>query len=621
MSGRIPKDDVFVVINSSISSDEDERASDDEVEMLEYNSYLQEFDSLSEAKCLFCETISGITEEIWSHMKTEHEFDFTKETRGRDEYGQMRLINYLRRCAKEGLDAKREYESVKEDSPIWEDDSLLVPVISDDRLILELDTLNEDSAKANDGDSNVISEITLEEENKLLKKKIMYMADVISELQNRESELELVRDPYPSPCSVISTASEQGESDIVAQKESSITRLELPEKVLEKIKYKLNSEKLENIDSRNSQAKCEDTPYFSSYSTLDIHREMILDKVRTDAYYNFITDTGNSCHFFKDKVVLDVGTGTGILSLFAVQSGAKMVVAVDAAKNTIRVAESIARTNGFDDRIQFVCGKLEDLDLFMVGDQVVSVPKRESPPKDSIPFKCDVIISEWMGYCLLYESMLYTILNARDRYLKAENGGFSGDIFPSSVRLQVAIADYSDQVDSLVSPWINDKLYNLDLSEISPKLSSVLSTPYVEVVPSERLRCTGVSDLPSLSILNLTNQELSSLRQPFSIEPSQEHSFFTSLIVSFNAEFDSPFKRVVMETSPFHEPTHWKQTILHIKSPDDKLVKVVGGVSGYITITPRMDNSRHISILVELYNVKTLDNQVYPQLINHYAMN
>ena len=35
-----------------------------------------------------------------------------------------------------------------------------------------------------------------------------------------------------------------------------------------------------------------------------------------------------------------------------------------------------------------------------------------------LPEKVDIIVSEWMGYCLLYESMLTTVLEARDKWLK-----------------------------------------------------------------------------------------------------------------------------------------------------------------------------------------------------------
>lgn len=68
--------------------------------------------------------------------------------------------------------------------------------------------------------------------------------------------------------------------------------------------------------------------YFDSYSHFNIHEEMIKDKVRTEAYQRAIEGNKNC---FKGKVVLDIGCGTGILSLFAARAGAKMVIGVDNA--------------------------------------------------------------------------------------------------------------------------------------------------------------------------------------------------------------------------------------------------------------------------------------------------
>jgi protein arginine N-methyltransferase 1 len=54
---------------------------------------------------------------------------------------------------------------------------------------------------------------------------------------------------------------------------------------------------------------------------------MLKDEVRTLSYRNAIM---SSAHLFKDKVVLDVGCGTGILCMFAAKAGAKKVIGVSA---------------------------------------------------------------------------------------------------------------------------------------------------------------------------------------------------------------------------------------------------------------------------------------------------
>jgi type I protein arginine methyltransferase len=44
----------------------------------------------------------------------------------------------------------------------------------------------------------------------------------------------------------------------------------------------------------------------------------------------------------------------------------------------------------------------------------------------------DIIISEWMGYCLFYESMLKTVLFARDKWLVP-----GGLMFPGKASLHI----------------------------------------------------------------------------------------------------------------------------------------------------------------------------------------
>lgn len=137
----------------------------------------------------------------------------------------------------------------------------------------------------------------------------------------------------------------------------------------------------------------DDSGYFEGYAHFGIHHSMLSDKVRTESYRDAILENSS---VIKDKVVMDLGCGTAILSMFASQAGASTVYAVDQSE-IIYQAMEIAQTNNFKN-IKFVKGRLEDVKF----------------PTD----KVDVIISEWMGYFLLFEGMLDSVIYARNNYLK-----------------------------------------------------------------------------------------------------------------------------------------------------------------------------------------------------------
>jgi protein arginine N-methyltransferase 1 len=65
--------------------------------------------------------------------------------------------------------------------------------------------------------------------------------------------------------------------------------------------------------------------YHQQLNTFSFIKEMLKDEVRTMSYRNSIY---HNTHLFKDKIVLDVGCGTGILSMFAARAGAKRVIGV-----------------------------------------------------------------------------------------------------------------------------------------------------------------------------------------------------------------------------------------------------------------------------------------------------
>ena len=129
------------------------------------------------------------------------------------------------------------------------------------------------------------------------------------------------------------------------------------------------------------------------YSKLSNQQNMLQDSVRTECYMEAINKNPLN---FKDKIVLDVGCGAGILSLFAAKAGALRVYAVETS-NMADYAQRIIDHNGFTNVIKVIKSSIEDLDL---------------------PEKVDTIISEPLGTFLLNERMLETYIMARDKFLK-----------------------------------------------------------------------------------------------------------------------------------------------------------------------------------------------------------
>lgn len=108
------------------------------------------------------------------------------------------------------------------------------------------------------------------------------------------------------------------------------------------------------------------------------------------------------------------------------KAGAKHVIGVDMS-TIIYKAREIVEANGMSDKITLLQGKMEEVQL---------------------PFpEVDIIISEWMGYFLLYESMLDTVLWARDRYLRKDGKGL---IFPDKATLFMAGIEDGDYKDDKI---------------------------------------------------------------------------------------------------------------------------------------------------------------------------
>ena len=176
-----------------------------------------------------------------------------------------------------------------------------------------------------------------------------------------------------------------------------------------------------------------------------------------NAYYNAIM---KNQHVFRDKVVMDVGSGSGILALWAAKAGAKRVYAVeytDMAKH----ARNVVKANGVDHIVTVIQGAVEDVKIPIEDWEAFNLQTEEDAADEECrdeSMSCkhrqsqvvDIIISEWMGYFLLRESMLDSVIRARDMFLKPK----SGILLPSHATM-------------LIAPIMNEDHHNMVVQEYS----------------------------------------------------------------------------------------------------------------------------------------------------------
>ncbi|KAJ2750455.1 hypothetical protein GGI19_005099 [Coemansia pectinata] len=303
-----------------------------------------------------------------------------------------------------------------------------------------------------------------------------------------------------------------------------------------------------------------DPSYFQYYSQLQHQQNMLQDYVRTSAYHSAITLNGPA--LFRDRIVMDVGAGSGILSFFAAQAGAKHVHAVEASgmANKMKVIleaakrKNAARNAYLADRITVVGSKIEDPRL------LASTPK------------VDVIISEPIGVLLVHERMLESFVYARDKFLRP-----GGAMLPSSGTIHLApISDAALWSETITKArfWQQDSFYGVDLNPyFAPAFDEFFSAPVVGCFSPATLIGDSVQyevDFHTVTLAGL---------KEFVI-PIDWQIKYTGLMHGVAGWFDLAFvppasslhpgtksSTVYMSTSPYSPATHWQQVRLLLKQP------------------------------------------------------
>lgn len=292
--------------------------------------------------------------------------------------------------------------------------------------------------------------------------------------------------------------------------------------------------------SRGDTSSCEerDKTYFGYYGQLMHQQNMLLDNIRTAAYYEAIT--GNKGDF-EDRVVLDIGAGTGILSFFAVKAGARRVYAVEASEVAAQ-AQRLVAANQLADRIIVLRGRIEEVEL---------------------PEPVDVIISEPMGVMLVHERMMESFLVGRDRFLKRNVSDAcveTRQMFPSSSSIYLSpFSDlnlYADAVQK-IGFWNNRDFYGVDLScLVEPAAASQFAQ--VVVGPVDPKTLLAPPQVYHFDFTVVRAQELRNFTINFSFT-SELTGIVHGIAGWFDVQLAGSSMTKTLSTGPNGEITHWYQ--------------------------------------------------------------
>jgi SAM-dependent methyltransferase len=263
--------------------------------------------------------------------------------------------------------------------------------------------------------------------------------------------------------------------------------------------------------------------FLKAYGDVELQRRMVSDRLRTNAFAAAIRETVQ-----PGDVVLDVGTGTGILAMFAAKAGARKVYAIDAT-DIADVATDLVKANGLSDQIQVLRGRADDLQL----DQ-----------------KVDLIISEWLGNAAFVEGMLNAVLDARDHNLAP-----TGRMLPSKVRVLIAPLDEPLLYNSDGPGFWRERIHGLDFSSLQEVELLQGRTMQIRVEPAAVL-ASGQA-LLDLDLLTASAEDAAFAGQLEFV--AVRDGVLNGFCVWFEAELS---RNVMLDSGPFSPETHWAQTYM-----------------------------------------------------------
>ena len=266
------------------------------------------------------------------------------------------------------------------------------------------------------------------------------------------------------------------------------------------------------------------------YAEIEVHRTMICDRVRTESFRLAIDAVVR-----PGDVVLDVGAGSGILSMFAAKAGAARVYAVE--RTTVAVlARELAIANGLGELIEVMHGDVLDVEL---------------------PEPVDVIVSEWLGGFGIDEGMLAPVIAARDRWLKP-----GGAMIPQSVTAWAGLV-HDRHLDETLA-FLSGNPYGLTLDGlVEMTVNEILySGTFRHLAEGDRRSEPGrlwTTDADRVSL-----EEAEAPHQAETLLQVRDHGTANALAFWFSTDLAPG---ISLSIGPGDPPTHWGMTTAPLRRP------------------------------------------------------
>lgn len=300
--------------------------------------------------------------------------------------------------------------------------------------------------------------------------------------------------------------------------------------------------------------------------------QMLSDNIRMNAYREAIFKSVKA-----GDVVVDLGAGTGLLGIWAIQAGASKVYAIEKT-DAIHLAKEIARANNCLNKIEFINKNSMEVEL---------------------PERANVLVSETLGSFGIDENTIQFTADARERFLRDD-----GVVIPSSIELFVAPVDDAQAYNKI------DFWRHIPDIDFSPAFELFSKKIMVESISPESLLSAPVA-IGKIDFTQAMDEVFQARVYMQMHKAGNLHGVAAWFCVNL-------YNDIQINTSPDNPLTHWKQAFFPFENPIEVINKDV--LDWMVAVGAKEKNSDDTQIHYE-YRCTQLKNEQRPVSDGHIGRN